>query len=495
LTRIDQQRKRVVLDVDLISPAAAPQELRKGDLLHVGRLRPTLDSGIVLQGHVFRPARFAWRDGLRLSDVIRSVDELKPDADQHYILIRREVPPDRRIAVLSADLAAALRAPGSEADVLLQPRDRLTVFDLSTGRERIIAPLMDELAVQGGYDRPTERVSIRGRVKVPGDYPFEPHMKVADLIRAGGTLDAAAYGGKAELSRYIIVDGQVRRTEVIPIDLAAALSGDPAANLELQPFDGLFVKEISGWSKQEQITLRGEVRFPGIYPIREGETLRSVIERAGGLTEQAFADGSVFTREDLREREQNQLDRLADRMQNDLAAMALMAARGGQGSPQQSYAMGETLLSQLKTTEAVGRLVINLDDALKAAPGSANELILRNNDLLVVPKRSQEVTVLGEVQTATSHLYSPDLSRKEYIDLSGGYTRQADKRHVYVVRANGSVVANPSGGLFRAAAGIRTGDTIVVPLNTDRMPQLPLWQSVTQILYNIAIAVAAVNAL
>jgi polysaccharide export outer membrane protein len=495
LTRIDEQRRRVVLDVDLSGSGAGAQTLRNGDVLRIARLRPTLDSGIVLQGHVFRPGNFAWHEGLRLSQVIPSVDELKPDADQHYVLIRRELAPDRRIAVLSADLAAALRAPGSAADVELQPRDQLTVFDLSTDRERIIAPLMNELAVQGGFDHPTERVSISGRVKVPGDYPLEPHMRVADLIRAGGTLDAAAFGGSAELSRYVVENGQVRRTQVLPVDLAAVLRGEPGANVELQPFDGLYIKEISGWSKQEQVILKGEVRFPGAYPIRSGETLHSVIERAGGLTDQAFAEGAVFTREDLRLREQEQLDKLGERMQSDLAIMSLMAARANQSGAQQTYSVGQSLLTQLKSAKAVGRLVIDLQAIIKTPANSAADVELRDNDTLIVPKRSQEVTVMGEVQNVTSHLYSAGLSRDDYISQSGGYTRSADKRHVYVVRASGSVIANAGGLLRRGGADIRPGDTIVVPLNTDRMPTLPLWQSVTQILYNIAIAAAAVHSL
>jgi protein involved in polysaccharide export with SLBB domain len=499
LTRVDEQRRRVVLGVDLSTPGGTAQPLRNGDVLRVARLRPTLDSGVVLQGHVFRPGSFAWHEGLRLSEVIPSVEELKPDADQHYVLIRRELPPDRRIAVLSADLAAALRAPGSEADVLLQPRDRLTVFDLSSDRKQIIAPLMNELAVQGAFDRPTERVSISGRVKVPGDYPLEPHMRIADLIRAGGTLEDAAYGGTAELSRYVVENGQIRRAQVIPVDLAAVLLGDPAANIELQPFDGLYIKEISGWAKPEQVTLRGEVRFPGTYPIRPGETLHSVIERAGGLTDQAFAEGSVFMREDLRKREQEQLDRLSERMKADLATMSFMAARASQTGAQQAFAIGQSLLDQLKSAKAVGRLVIDLNAILKAPVHSPVDVELRDDDVLIIPKRSQEVTVMGEVQNVTSHLYDPRLGRNAYIELSGGLTRQADKGRIYIVRASGSVVADSRGSSWLRRSDTRTrihpGDTIVVPLNTDRMPTLPLWQSVTQILYNIAIAAAAVHSL
>jgi protein involved in polysaccharide export with SLBB domain len=187
LTRIDPDQRRVVLSVDLSAAALSPT-VRNGDYLRVIRLRPTLDAGIVVQGHVFTPGAFAYRAGMHLSDVIRSVDELKPNADLHYLLIRRELPPDRRITVLSVDLTAALRAPGSPADVALQPRDRITVFDLSSSRDRIIQPVLDELKLEGTSGTPTEVVHVDGQVKVPGAYPLEANMTVADLVRAGGGL-------------------------------------------------------------------------------------------------------------------------------------------------------------------------------------------------------------------------------------------------------------------------------------------------------------------
>src|SRR6185295_18945956 len=149
----------------------------------VARLKPTLDSGVSVEGFVHSPTIYAYREGLRLSDVIRTVDDLKPDADTHYVLIRRELPPNREVAALSTDLAAALARPASAADVLLMPRDRIMVFDLASGRERLIRPLLDELRLHSNIARPTEVVSVDGRVRAPGDYPLEPGMTVADLIR------------------------------------------------------------------------------------------------------------------------------------------------------------------------------------------------------------------------------------------------------------------------------------------------------------------------
>src|SRR5438270_2239186 len=126
-------------------------------------------------------------------------------------------------------------------------------------------------------------------------------MTVRDLTRAGGGLSDAAYGGSAELTRYKVINGESRRTELIHVDLAAVLRADPAANLRLEPYDSLSIKRIEAWTEQAEITLSGQVKFPGTYSIKQGETLKSVLLRAGGLTKYAFLVGSVFTLEALRD--------------------------------------------------------------------------------------------------------------------------------------------------------------------------------------------------
>jgi polysaccharide export outer membrane protein len=494
LVRVDDARRRVVVNVPLDAAGGRNELLRNGDSLRVLRLRPTLDLGVVVEGHVFRPGNVAWQQGMRLTDVLGSVDELRPNADLNYVMIRRELPPDRRVEVLSADLTAALREPTSAKNVPLQPRDRIIVFDVETGRGQLLSPVLDEIRRQSRFDEPSRIVRVDGRVKAKGDYPLEPGMRVSDLLRAGGGLQDAAYGAKAELTRYRI-GNDTRQTQLIDIDLAAILGGDASADVPLQPFDFLNVKEVPEWSEQEQVTLLGEVRFPGIYPIRRGETLRSVLDRAGGLTSLAFPEGSVFTRVELKTREQEQIDRLAERLQSDLAAAALRAVAANQGEAGQALTVGQSLLNQLRGTKAVGRLVIDVNTVTQAPLGSPDDVVLREGDQLIIPKQKQEVTVIGEVQNSTSHFYRENLTRDDYIGLSGGATRKADKGRIYVVRADGSVVSSESQGWFSRGGQVamRPGDTIVVPLDTERMPALPMWQAITQILYNLAIGAAAVQ--
>jgi polysaccharide biosynthesis/export protein len=496
ISRVDEAAHHVVLRANLGTPAAV-SGLRNGDLLRVPTLRPTLDNGVVLAGHVFTPGDYAFIPGMHLTDVVKSVNDLQPDADLHYVLIRRELPPDRQVVALSADIGAALAAPGSKADVELRARDRIFVFDQKPGRDQIIKPLLDELKLAGTSTNPTNIVRVDGRVKAAGDYPLEPGMTVSDLIRAGGGLATAAYGGKAELSRYSVVQGQARRMDLINIDLGAALRGDPAQNLKLSPYDSLSVKEVSQWNERQSVELIGEVRFPGRYAVKNGETLRSVIARAGGLTEFAFPEGSVFTREGLRQHEQEQIDMLSERMQADLTVMALQGAAaasvGANSNSAGTLAVGQSLLGQLRSTSAVGRLVINLPQLIRERPGDKDDVVLRDGDRLIVPRFQQQVTVIGEVQSVTSHLYSPGLRRDDYINRSGGLTRRADKGRIYVVHADGSVAANTGARWFEGSAEMRPGDTIVVPMDVERLPALPFWQAVTSILYNVTIAVAAIH--
>ncbi len=491
IERVDPSRRRTIVDVDLTG-ASASTALQDGDIVRIPSVRATVEDAVVLHGHVHRPGEYQHRPGMRITDVIMSLDELKPMADQRYVLIRRETPPNRRIEYLSVDLLQALQQKGSQPDVLLEPRDQIYVFDLEAGRDRQLEPLLRELRLQSSHDAPTAEVSVGGRVNAPGQYPLERGMRVSDLIRAGGSLNEAAYGGRAELTRNAIEDGESRKTELIEIDLAKAMAGDPADDIELRPFDYLVIKELPLWGAQEYVELLGEVRFPGRYPIQRGETLKSVVARAGGLTELAFARGTVFTRVSLKERERKQISELTNRLQTDLAQVSLMAAQEARGDAAQALAVGQQLLQNLSDAEPVGRLVIHLERTLAAAEGAPEDIILKDGDQLLVPRVTQEVTVIGEVQSPTSHLYAKNLRRTEYIDLSGGMTQRADKGRIYVVRADGSVVTG-SDSWFGGAEAMEPGDTIVVPLDAERMRALPLWTAVTTIIYNLAVAVAAVN--
>ena len=492
LERIEAGKDRRVVSLDLNTAEGRAFGLHTGDLLRVPAIRPNIENGVTVEGHVHRPRTFAYRPGLRLSQVLGTADELKPRADLHYVLVRREEPATRSVSVFSADLAAALAAPGSAADIPLKPRDRISVFDLISPRDRIVEPLLEEMHRQSRPDSLTGMVTISGHVNAPGRYPLEPGMRVADLLRAGGGLEDAAYASVAELTRYDVVGGERRSAQLREVNLAEVLKGNSGADVELQPYDVVTVKQMPEWGRVEEVELLGELRFPGKYYIRRGESLKSVLGRAGGLTSLAFAEGAVFTREELKLREREQLDRLAYRLEADLAALAVQNSQTNPAGAQ-TLAAGQGLLDQLRTTKPVGRLVVNLNQVMASTETGEGVITLRAGDRLIVPRMTQEVSVLGEVQNPTSHVYRPRLTRDDVIALSGGFTSRADKSRAYVVRADGSV-SGGKGWLFRSNnVPVGPGDSVIVPLDAEKMRALPMWTAITTIIYNLAVSVAAIR--
>jgi hypothetical protein len=188
---------------------------------------------------------------------------------------------------------------------------------------------------------------------------------------------------------------------------------------------------------------------------------------------------------ELRERERRQIDVLASRIERDLAALSVTDPNSAS-----TFSTGQALISQLRGAVPTGRWAIRLNEIIAGRVEA--DIVLKDGDVLLVPDQRQEVTVLGEVQYATSHVFDRALSRDDYIDRSGGLSQRADKRRIYVVRANGEVLADSGGAWFRRDAGgdIRPGDSIVVPLDVDQ--PLVRWSSITQIIYNLALGAAAV---
>ena len=492
IERIDANSDRVVLAVDLSSDDAKSVAVQKGDTLLIPEILPEVDNAVVLSGHVHRPGERPWRRGMRLTDLVGTVNELKSGVDTHYLLIRRERERGEPLQVLSANLSAAFDDPGGAENIQLESRDTVHVFSLSLGRQRVIEPLLEEIELQSSFDTPSRRVEISGNVRAPGVYPLEAQMRISDLIRAGGNLTEAAYALEAELTRYTVAADGTRETEVINVNVDAIRRGDVTADLMLSEHDYLIINRGPEWDTTWTVSLEGEVKFPGEYRVRRGEKLADVVRRAGGLTDAAFAEGAVFLRESLKEQEEEQRETLARRLEADLVSLSLQSANAGESD---SLNTGNALLDQLRNSEAVGRLVINLEQAVDNSSGSSATIEMRDGDVLLVPTYSQMVTVLGESQQNTSHLYQENMTRDDYIELSGGLTRRADKKLIYVVRANGAVVAgNRSRWLGRGNKfDIRPGDTIVIPLDTDRIRPMTFWTNVTQMLYQGAIAVAAVK--
>lgn len=356
-------------------------------------------------------------------------------------------------------------------------------------RQRMLEPVMQRLQRQRTQRGQTPFVYVAGEVNHPGIYPLVENATASRLLAAAGGLQESAYLQRAEITR-LNVSRDNAETEYMTVNLLDVMLGND--DVELQGRDRLNVLSIPEWQTTYEVTLRGEVRFPGTYAIRRGESLRALIERAGGFTNRAFVEGAVFTREELRRQERQRMNMLAEELQREIAGNAIT----GTGS-MQPYGQMRTLLADLMAVEPVGRLIVDLPRVLDGTSG-AGDIELKHGDTLHIPSRMDSVSIIGEVQMAMSYRYDRDLSVREYINMSGGTKQKADTRRIYVVRANGAIEPHRQRrGWFSStgSADVRPGDTIVVPLNTGYTDNLQLWSQVTGIIYNSAVALAAINSI
>jgi protein involved in polysaccharide export with SLBB domain len=200
----------------------------------------------------------------------------------------------------------------------------------------------------------------------------------------------------------------------------------------------------------------------------------------------------VFTRNSLIEREDEQKNKLVNQLESDIATLSLSPTSGD--SVQKANSVAESLLRRLKESKSVGRLVIDLDSQLSLS--EASQITLRDGDKLHIPTMPSEISVMGEVQFPTSHLFQSGFSVDQYINLSGGFTQNADEKRIFVVKSNGAVLTKKGNGWFsgnQSQKSLQIGDVIVVPINLQKGKWLETLTSSTQIIYQLAVTAAAVN--
>ncbi|WP_217525684.1 SLBB domain-containing protein [Vibrio metschnikovii] len=357
-------------------------------------------------------------------------------------------------------------------------------------RQFLLASLLVRLQQQSSYGQPAMIAEVFGEVKYPGRYPISQHNTVQGLLAAAGGLSADAFSANAELARIESL-GNTVRTEIKNIDLSAVMQGDQQANREIKPRDRLNVFEQPGIKQQNTVVLQGEVKFPGTYTLRRGETLAQLLERAGGLTEFAHPQGAIFTREALRLQEQKLLTQYAADMRREVAKKSFnVDSRVSSviSDPDKTLAF----IEEATNSRALGRMVVQLDQIIDGNK-SAN-FMLEDGDFLFIPMYRNTISVMGEVQVGITYLLDPSLTVKDYINRAGGMKKQADDDRIFVVRADGSVFKPNTGFWFgRRGESLRPGDTIVVPVDTDYRDALNVWTAATQILYQTGVAVNALK--
>lgn len=456
-------------------------------------------------------------DDVKLLDVVSASGGLTVGADLHYALVARTQFPSRRISLFSVSLAAAMRAPESGSNVNMLPGDRIYVFNEDQDREALIQSELDRLRTQASLAVGEKLVSVLGEVLNGGTFPLEPQMRASDLLCATSGLSRKAYGLVAELSRiqyaadsdnaavHLTLDSMTllkichakREMHRGELEKEAYLSAylDDQSNPLLRSSDRLIFTQKAGWVEQALVTLGGEVTHPGVYAIDRGETLCSVLQRAGGVTKDAYLFGAVFTRESVRQMQQQTIDGLHDRLDDLMVDLSLSHSFNNQEKSSHEWAGKQDYLKtirQLERAKANGRMVIDLERILTCRPG--RDLVLENGDTLTLSVKPDYVQVAGQVYVPTSHLFREDRKIDDYVELSGGHTLLGRLHHTYVIQANGEVL-NLQGKRKSARIArkvVMPGARIYVPLNVDRMNGTEKAQTWVQTLVNSAILAGVV---
>ncbi|MDK9754286.1 SLBB domain-containing protein [Vibrio sp. D173a] len=359
-------------------------------------------------------------------------------------------------------------------------------------RRTLLAPVLLQLQQQSRLGLAPQIAEVFGEVKHPGRYPLTPRMSVSTLIEAAGGLTYNAFTINAELARTVISSKDERASiDVERIDLRKAIQGSTADDAILVGRDRLNILEKPNVKLQSTVTLQGEVRFPGTYTVRQGETLGELLERAGGLTEFAHPQGAIFTREALRLQEQKLLNQYAADMRAETAKKTFRADNNMSSvisDPDKTLKFVE----EASKSKALGRMVVQLSRILKDERSA--DFMLEDGDFLFVPTFRNTVSIMGEVQVPITYLLDNKLDVDDYLNKAGGAKKQADEDRIFVVRADGSVYKPTSGYWFgNNHEELKAGDTIVVPIDTDYRDALSTWTAATQILYQTGVAINALK--
>jgi len=363
------------------------------------------------------------------------------------------------------------RLDDPQKDAALKPGDLITVFNVVS-------------------ERKLARVS--GAVSRDGVYGVNDGLTVSGLISLAGGMRPYAYGKDAELTRVTPTPAGPETTKVI-IDLEKALKGDPAHDIEIRQDDYLFVRTVPEWQLYRTVTIKGEVRFPGTYTIEKGETVHSLITRAGGFTDKAYLKGAFFTRGSVRVQQQKQLDEYAMRLEYELLAAsseAIEAALNPAAAEQMKIATEQkkVLLAKIKAARATGRVTLAMEPFEKFK-GSAHDIALEDGDELHIPETPGQVQVIGSVYNQSAFVYTPDTTVSDYLKDAGGFTANADDDEIYILKVNGTAVSKRNSNGWRSfeARKLDAGDTIVVPEKVEKVVWLREIKDITQILYQIAV--------
>jgi protein involved in polysaccharide export with SLBB domain len=492
--------------------------LQDGDIVRVLSIVPSFEDTVTLRGNAANPGRYPWKPGMRIRDLIPNADAL---LTRRYWLDRAAIgnglateypvgPRTNIVRCLPSNTNSATNAPSTQQAVAAAPagaQQAAQAASASTMSESTTNPSgVTYVPCQPGEQAASETANQGGQRSLGNRETADMHEEIATTQRTSRNLTADLRRYAPEINwEYAIIQ------RVNPTDLSskliwmsprkAILERDEASNLELQPGDIVTIfsqRDISlpQDERSRYVVVEGEVKRPGVYKLEVNDTLQSVLERAGGLTPNAYVYGSQLMRESARIEQQNSLDQLVNTMEVQVRQSALsIAASAGGGDAQGLAQLQEGIVSQLRAVKASGRVALPVKPSDKRITDLPN-MVMEDNDRLIIPHRPSTVSVVGNVYNPGSFIYESHTNSGAYLDMAGKGKPQSDLKHAFVLRANGVVVAaNNVNGPFNGSKFDRLrlypGDEIIVPYKLPTGAFVRGLRDWSQIASQLAITAAA----
>jgi protein involved in polysaccharide export with SLBB domain len=562
LERVDARRMRSITEVSLANEGKTVH-LRDGDLLEVIAVASQYKDAVTLRGNVANPGRYAWRQGMHVRDLLPNKEALVTrdywlKRNQLGQPMMTYVPtclpttpfgiPGLRYGIPVGDEGddpywrySSVRNPGVTSLLglpMTDPNIARSNSDHPTNPGTNDAATVDGTVTTDGSLDCGRQQSLQGYVTfsptdmTPGGQQLSSsqiqpqqatnsnRMSSANASVGATVTNASAgqFSPKNDVKliepdinwSYAVVERQSREnltTSLVPFNLGkVVLEGDDSQNVELLPGDvvTIFSKADLRVPQQQQtrfVRLEGEFMSSGIYSVKPGETLRQLVQRAGGLSSEAYLYGSEFTRESTRRVQQQRLNEYVDQIALQVSTNATNSASRAISSTdsialaaQQSQT--QNIITNLRNARATGRIVLELTPDANNI-GQLPDLPLEDGDKFVVPRVPSTVSVDGAVYNQNSFLYDPHRRLGDYVQLAGGANRDADKNRSFVIRAGGAVISRQYSSTLRGhgfdSVRLYPGDTVVIPLNLDKGKTLRTVVDIAQIVGQFGIAVAAMN--
>jgi len=451
--------------------------IQDGDIVTVLPILPYSNRAVYLEGHVFRPGKFSYKDGEKVTDLISSYDDLLPEPADRAEIVRLH-PPDFIPFVIPFSLPDVLSKKAEAPS--LEPFDTVRIF--------------------GRYETDGPKVSIFGEVMRPGEYPLSEKMTAADLLRMAGGFKRSAYQQAADLTSYSVVDGDHVDLDHRDIPIGRALAGEADTDVRLKPGDVLTIRQIGGWNDiGGAVSISGEVMHPGRYGIQRGEHLSSILKRAGGFSSEAYPYAAILDRAQVREAAAKSREEMVTQIQaQSLGATASTGSSSSSSSSRNNNALAQErerqqLLAKLKQLQPNGRLSIHVTSQIEKWEGTQADVEVRAGDTLYIPKRPTFVMVAGQVYNPIAITFSSGKHAEWYLKQAGGPTSLANKKEIIVVRANGTVVGRGSGEWWSGnvlGTTLQAGDTVFVP---EKGPSSGIFKNLSQTISLLSGAAVAVS--